>query len=941
MLVNFYEYATNAVLYILVFKSVQRMNLNEYVALSDLSITNMSKFLTDLADNKTKCPYYSVHVYKYEQQAEDFSAMSTNVCSYSVKQALNVDRNDLRRYIEVLRTETRTRTFKIIEFEFSKTLFIKIMSLSMYTTTFFTQYEIHHIFKYIFLHMDDLALLAFSVCISLQNDPQIFYSLSDYTKKYKHLICSYQPCAFKCHHDYSNALMKFREVVNHKVELTLVEGDVARAKVYGHKQHSTILKSIVPLNEFKLGFLFECCDTKFTQVADLDILYDKFIYNGYNSRLTIIILENLTVENIFDIIVGTEDVMLKVPWFPSHKLWAQKHIERVTFRLHIYSSSDSSLISSHIKLLKHIRFASLMIDFVNSVPQPIYNVGICFLRYINAYVYNLPENVSTIICEHINFDYDFLFTKRFKSVSICDSVVEQGKTVTIEKGCETVTIINSRGQFDLSNAAGFNKIVLLNSGSKLSFQEKKDNHFNYITITFAEINESTIIDGSFNEMIFRNIKFNKIVTLLISDGAKHVSIYKTSGSLNFVGDFRGIVSFFSDSFLVITHKENEPRNISLFSCGVTDSLEFKNIYHSIVLSYMNLSDNFCFAMDETCKELSIDNCHGTYNLSKAGVLEKLKIEFARETSDKMKIIGPVAVNNLDVLEIPFNINELSHFFDQFSRIKSLKLGTAYMPIWRVSLEQHFMCQYAAFFQLRGPINNIRGESSNFLAYQNLYSHENWAMHGDEIMASIFYRKVVTEIEALEYENILMTDNNCRYLQRMNNLKSLTASMHNLTGESFTHLPRNIQSLNLYGSYIPNNDYKQCLNILKCLPYLSILTLSGDFFADTSNFQLLPETVKTLVISYEKQDVRNSSINDKKISLHKLYVRVLWQSIFHEYTKILNVELIEYLQAIFVFVERYDLECLIVSTAIECFEIDPTTYGVIHSYNEQTCHGINF
>lgn len=941
MSMNLHDYVTKTLAYIFLFKSAANNGSDEYMVLYDLETTNMSRFITSLVDGTTKCSYYTVHTYSSGQQVERVVETTKDTSTYIVVPATpKAKKKRWSSYREIIQAETDgNKTFKVITVEFTKVLFTKILSLKRDISTFFSQDEIHHIFKYIFVHVDDNTLLTYSVCMNLQDDPQIFYLLSDYGRKHLLLRRSKQACALKRCYDYSNALMKFREAVNATIVLFLTEGTMQRIKVCGKKKNRSATIKRIPLNGFKLDFLFECLEIGAIKSGDdFDTLYSTFMYNGYNSKLTIIVYKFLPFANIFNFILGAKNWKFEPSLLTPHHLWTQQHVECVTFEVFILVPTDDAEAHNSIHPLENIGRASFRVNFINSEPQPIYNAKICVLEHLNAHIYSIPENITNISCEYMILDYDFVFKKRFKNITFYNCTIMNECTVTFEEGYEQLMLNSTKGRLDLSGTAGFGIVNLNETNSALAFQKGNEHHSSLFSLKHACIDGNAVIGEQIDELLFCNVNFSETVTLKITSHHKRINIRESSGYFSLVGEFEGMLNLRFCSILEISTNEHGFKTLSLACRDITSNIKLADVYDTVILTDTNISKGFCFTVNKKCNELVVKYCSGDLDLSETDTLKSIEITFTNERFHRLNMKGPIDTTRLSVFEFSSDKTELSYLFKQFKRIQYLKIGQLTAPTQRMNLELNILRAYLTatpIFSSRST--NYSDESLSTVAYQ--FVAVNHEVTADRILTGIFCENVMSGVEVLEYEHIMMSGTNCEYLREMGNLKVFKASIEYLTSESLMCLPPSIQSLNIYDSQTSEDNYQLCLLALKHYPHLKILTINGEFFTNTSNFGLLPKTVEILAISYACQSAGTPVASSKKTELRELYVHITEQSIFNHDIGALDTNIAIFLQKIFVFIDQDNLKCLILSSVDDYCEVDPSTYAVLNRYDGRPGHGI--
>ncbi|ELQ73851.1 putative LRR containing protein [Trachipleistophora hominis] len=940
MIFNLYEYANASVIFILAFQSVLNDDSYDYVICYSFKGTNMAKFLDALVEGKMKNTFYSIYDLT-EASSESNTSEDAQIPHKRIKVEISNAKTRFKNHEGATASISRNKACKIIEMPFTKSLYTKaVIQEKNANLCEFTYLEIYCIFKYIFLNLDDKIWISQSICLSLQNDPEIFFSLSEYQRKIRvvkgndHFLHK-----FIGNFDCDAALKRFRQIVNSSLYVRLTVEDESIAYLSGTKIVTNNLNTFsVPFKESKICFLFKYIIVEFQFfVLNADTFYDILNCNGHRSKLNILVSEIFKLNEAVGMYTKVFSLKSKLSCVSRHKLSSLHHVERITFEFSRFFSKKHRRRFNYNEYLGKIYFIYYAIDMINSVPQPAKTVKVYLSKPSIESINLVPEDVTYLKCIGPDIRSNFTFSEQFKGIIVVSLALRPGLVLTFAYGLEELDLSNVQGTIDLSNNVGFGKILLNHVLSQVSYSKKDEGGPNFFHLFYAKINTEVAVDPNMDNIIFEGITSSYKISVPLGNNVKKLNIGKSSASYDFDGNLKGCLHFNNAAVLQINTDDDSASDFKLMTCSITTPFIISGSYGNITLTDINVRSGACLTVRNDCKNLTLMDCGGVVELSTSARFERITVGFSENSSVvELVLKGAISTNYLAILNMPRNIASIFNIIGQFNYIKHLNIKNSSLEAPWPNLENHFR-----FRELPSP-------DSDFLEHDqknnSLNKHENMERcvenaqktTSSETLSAFFQKLVNAKVEVLEYCRVWISSYNCRFLNDMQHLKVLIGCVENLSGENMDYLPKSLRLLNVSGSYINNMTSEaegSFKNALKALSNLEVLIVDDEFLVRPARLKSLPPRIEILVLKNCKLKKIRHKVQARKLKLRKLYISA--SVITSENGVILpcNPVFNDFMRSLYNYIDLKYLEELFYITLYTNYQLNPVTMQSIQEWND--------
>ncbi|ELQ73850.1 putative LRR containing protein [Trachipleistophora hominis] len=937
MLFNLYDYVNVAVIYVLVFEpNLDEENVTS-IEVYNLNDTKIRQFFKCAEIKSSRTSYDDVRHHSKEHTAQIFKQQGTSSQFNTPFSLEKTEETELSQSTgsNIMPAKGVTAQKYVYKMPFSFKLYERAILKKNGDPYRFSANDIHCIFKYIFIHIEYDKWLTYAILRSLQDEPSIFFCLSESSREYKLNMLRIRPNNVNKPHNFDEALFKFRASVNYNIAVCLTVDGREIATVGGKNRNENTIQHEISLPDLKIGFIFEQLEVHIDNFKKyINLFYKKFRYNGYNSKLTIIISGNLSFNTMLDVMVNKTVPDNAFEWLLEHKILHEEELEQVALKMTAANVSPDTLTNNIFP--RNVYLIQCSICLLNRNGPPIQDIGINFMRYLYPDINDILQDITRLYCQNITINENFYVKKRFKYIQWRDSMIEEGFTVTFEVECETLDIKRTTGLFNLAGMMGLYQVWLTVIESSLCFSVDNQKATSCLTLKHVQITDNITIDSRTTQITFEHVESDFNIALEITDNHKLINIRRSIGEYEFKGNLKLRSRFNVNTILTIKSDKVYRTKFFLMNCDFNVSATLSKIYGCVELRNILIGKDFCFKVNENCEKLMILQCTGLFDLSNVDRLEILEINFSNQWTKKLRIIGPISVKHLTLINLPKDLIILTQFFNELVSIQCLTIGCSSLRLLATNLETYF-CSI-----------NLKSICQKYQHYTNTATAENAQTSEKEhptltsckFLSVIFHAPALVEVERLEYQKIYMSNHNCEYLLSLRKLKMLKVYMENLGNETFIYLPQNIEYLNIQASLFTDYYLKSPPNSLRELSNLKVFVVSGNVFFNLTISNYLPPSLNVLVVSYFllKNNFSGDS-NIVKIRPCRLYISALQDLIIDIETGLPHSDVHNFLDALFNYVEREHLELLVLATTSSCYEIDVLTFRTVNHFPKKFDFGI--
>ncbi|ELQ75440.1 putative LRR containing protein, partial [Trachipleistophora hominis] len=878
----------------------------------------------------TKYPQYKIYDYDVGQNSTRTETTDGMVGirdeSVALSEAEYINKKPYFTYHDAIQAENNgKKKFKVIEIPYNKILFVKLVNLTSSKITTFSPGEINTIFSHVYLIVDDNFQLMRQLFNNFQKDPQILLSLLDCHKEIRRHKRSHQASILKHQDFYSKALEQFREDVNCLITVFLYHEPNFSCLVHGRKNKS-LNGASVPLRKFNVSFLFECLELDIRLlVNNVELIYEKFRYNYHNSALDIIVRGGLSPTMISDMARELPFVDFELLKTSEYNLWKLPHVNSIVLKLW-----NDTLTANHTytNLLSGAYYIYYVVELIDWTPSNINEITVCLKDTLDENINRISINITHLKCDNITFNRDFIFERRYQSIALKNCKVEDTYCVTFRHKYEKISLSLTEGLFNLPEICGLSRVKLPNNEPAYLRYEIHEKDSETLFLTSVHIIGDIVMDGTLSRLSFLQTIIVNTLTIRITDTLKHIAIIYCLGKIRFVGIFAANFYIQTKSYLKIDMNDNLCKSMILVNFVVSEIIVLPEKFYKITLVNVRLIDNSCVVINGNCKEVVLNHCIGSFDLTKTHQLDQLGVIFSSNFADMLLLIGPITVGSLVLRNIPCNIIELKVFFGTFRSIKHMTIDFSSIAAKYTSLENYLANKWQEIMVRttisENPINQPMTDDNT----QNFYDETVRQVIAETFLDVIFNEAIAAGIERLKYSNVLMSNLSLKYLRRLTNLKALEAPMKSLSDDLFTYLPVSINLLDLRNSERCNDGYELSFCTLSNLINLEILFVECWLLRNIQFFDFIPVSVNILIISYQGTHISYESTTDEKIKLRILKIETSLSPIHDDDTRISNQELQHLLNQLFTRISRIYIECLAIVTPFSYFTVDVSDYKII-------------
>ncbi|ELQ76760.1 putative LRR containing protein [Trachipleistophora hominis] len=943
VLYNITDYLTTTMIYIIIFQSTSGDD-SEYMIFYDLEHTNMMKFFKLLQLNPTENKHYSIEQYNADQIDNKDAIFGTNSNSIDIGSETGERKSKRARierqsacYEHIRLYYRHVRLFEVIRAPFSKNLYQKAVALNLVSLEFGKDDYID-IFKYIFLYLDDNTGLLRRICENIQTNPDVFLNaFKNNIENNPQLNLTQESSINVFDSDLKRGLEAFQRAMNSRVICYLMKNQESIAMVFRRYGHKDEMFTQIPLEDFNLGFLVTHFEVGYQDLKkNFDKVCEAFKNRSYNPKLTLIINESRSINELESVINGEYVLNRDFIKLFQHKFFQLKYVENVVIKTESVGFSNNHRTGNATVLYDCISALKFSVDFKGNKSQQIRDMTICFCNNPNG-IYNIKIIDSAhIVFDNIEYSPDLIFNKEWKNFKLSNFVAPTDTTITIKSGSERLELNGVSGTFNLSGTAGFNE-VQMSMDSKFSFKTNEESITSLLDIANLHVNTCTTIDNNITNIIIDGIRCKVKVVIKVTSEHENIKIENTVGEFEFEGLFRAQLSFDENTYLNIRNEDISQMSLKLYNCVIDDAISFLGNYSAIELVGLDINSKEPFIINKECQELDIVLCNGVITVPEDTHFKRFEIEFDPGTPNELIIEGILCVDELILRGLFCGESIIENILNKFNTVKYLKIKSLDDPESRiVNLVDYLNNQYDVTCYDEKLIDGLREPMEQITSYEIQCGQIKMYPTVKDFLDAFYQRKFITQICGLTYEGFSMSNYDLqRYLRFARNLKALDINIEFHACALLKHMSPEVEFLNLANSCVPSEQLPSMLGAVKKFVKLKILIMDGAFFTDTSNFSFIPPSTEMLVIRHpDRMRISQTETKGEKVKLRKLY---LLKSAEEEIG--ISQQLLQTLGLLKYYIDMGNLDNLVVVEENMYYEIDTCHFVSLGQYKRSFYLGI--
>ncbi|ELQ74328.1 putative LRR containing protein [Trachipleistophora hominis] len=336
----------------------------------------------------------------------------------------------------------------------------------------------------------------------------------------------------------------------------------------------------------------------------------------------------------------------------------------------------------------------------------------------------------------------------------------------------------------------------------------------------------------------------------------------------------------------------------------------------------------------SCKTLTINRCNCAIDVRNAENFDRIEMNYSMHKGDNVKFIGSICTSSLLLCNIFRNANCVESLFKISTKIKHLHFTNDYTDEAN-KLSRMFLPNMKS----DSALNNRRKTQLSLLAAytkQTNYFCSIYEGYNDVInliLKKILKEPVMTTLIKLEYDSIVVNENNSKAFKTLLKLKILKICTATITNEFFEQLPSTLEPLDISGSNFyrcfRSVEYKtQDENSMFFHNTIKVLIVDLNVFLAIRSIKTLFPLLKILKICCKSVPKICYYAYDGKIKLQKLYVECCYD--YHQSdTKSLEQWVFNNMVGELVKCIDFDsLECFILVSNAEIVSVDPINHTIL-------------
>ncbi|ELQ76873.1 putative LRR containing protein [Trachipleistophora hominis] len=811
--------------------------------------------------------------------------------------------------------------FKVINVPMSFSLYAKIIKLSIHCTVSFTIREIREILKhYTRFEKNIMILLLKHVCEHFLKDKTLLQKIQMYRDhpsddpNTSSIMSIFLPFF-----DTEEAIYQFKMLVRLHIVLLISNGNKICPKLCSRSllcQHQALCANH---DAFALLFFFDKLEIYYEWfINNKNLLDTVFKCNMIDSSYAVSIYGSMEkYDSISDANVCKEILdLIQTSEFLQGTVVSELTLEFDS----IHENVEIACLAS-IRASITAQCTECSLDFIQSIPEYI-KITVSMDNLFSTPPFNISHNVTNMSFNNCNFDYSLRIPNNVESVYISDCTFNTNETLTLSERCKNVQISSSKLTFIFPNVIEFD--MRSNTERNFFLFEFKINRMSEkeaLLLDTAIIYKTISIDRSIESLAFVFVTIVPESCVTFNEATKYLTISQSEGLFD-MRPYIGVMQHFKRNMTMkisplktSLHKLSE---IILLDFELTETVQLSNIYESVVLNRVFMTENTEIILNKACKKLEINNSTVVINAWNVETIEHLFVRFSLKGNSFVKFVGLRRVNYVHLFNICLNVNSFATWLTGFESIKHLIFDNNHC-LDDYHLIDAYYKNLMSFISTKESLERNPGLLRDVLAVREnkvtvlVYRRSNIIIN--YYLKHILNCEVMKKVSKLEFIGIAINSSNCNSFRNLKNLKALQLSLEKIDNKFLYNLPPNLKLLRVTDLFNENLNLRSEYTIKPSIivqPHinLKILSVHVDFLYNLCFMAVSMPPLEILEVQYSRKIKIHSRVRKFKIKVRELFVQCksYKQTYDHEITLTQN-EMISFMKSIESHVEFEFLECV--------------------------------
>ncbi|ELQ74966.1 putative LRR containing protein, partial [Trachipleistophora hominis] len=782
-------------------------------------------------------------------------------------------KNKHESYQDFIKTNSTDTSFIIVDVPVTISLFQKILVLTKNNVPKFTFDEIYDIMSILFPFKDMEGLLAYAVCLYLEENPNVL-------KKLRQCHVAQDKSAF---HDkivfLSTLILDQNGGQDSFIEI--VCRNIWFGSCHGCEFYDTSVSNIIPnkiihhtlkLEDSSIIFLFKYINMSYEFLeGNIDLLNHKFCEDTLHKAFTVRVHSiSYDDDETNQSALSENDVLeRKINLLATCELLKCRGFERVILEFENFSIPIESNTLTFIPALGTISCVNCTRDFINSLPQDVKNVEVVFSKTHDLNIRYLLENVTYVRFLNAEFDGNIAFIHNKAEIVILSSIIKEGATITFPSECSKVYIRNTSGIFNMSGIAGFKMIT---TGIYNKFESYFYKGSDSLVIQNIMLDISAVYLTSIGTLYLEFVIIPKQSFCVVPDGIKSLKILRSVGLFNlspYIGTSIRIQSITSIVIEPPSDKNSKLSSIHLSDITIDREVELADKYETVILTNVSVIPQVSLILNDKCRNLTCSGYIGNITVGKGKQFDVIKINCTGCPPLEIRFSNQISVRHLHLHHLGQDMSAFGALLSNFEKIERFEISDGYISPY---IPEFY--SFSGNVSMFSPHNLSENASKELSPYKDSKSNVGDSSHPEELTCKVTpiawasaNAKISETILELDFRNTSATKEDWGLLQNLSHLKIVRACVDNVHNESLIQIPSNIRLLELINSINRKNVFQvqnqaEWLNPLTTFHSLRILIVEFDIFITVCKHDLLPPRLETIMVYFVSDIAKHSAINQR-------------------------------------------------------------------------------